>query len=180
MTILAAAAVLTIAMRSVIRPAIVALSAVARRVGDGDFRGAGVGWARDEIGELAARSTTMDITAHKAYTELATKNKELETALQSLQESRQRLELLEQLKGELSKFVPDAVKKLSSRIRTRPSSRRRPSRSRSSSSTSPATRSSPSSSSEKLNQLVQTYFLELSRDHPEPARRRERDGPATA
>ncbi len=47
----------------------------------------------------------------KAYTELATKNKELETALQSLRESRQRLELLEQLKSELSKFVPDAVKK---------------------------------------------------------------------
>src|SRR4029450_5273581 len=47
-----------------------------------------------------------------ADTRLATKHSEVHKALQILEESRQRLELLEQLKGELSKFVPDAVKKL--------------------------------------------------------------------
>src|SRR5262249_29810564 len=48
-------------------------------------------------------------TAHHA---LEDKNRELETALHELRESRQRLALLEQVKGELSKFVPDSVKKL--------------------------------------------------------------------
>src|SRR2546428_10513043 len=48
----------------------------------------------------------------QAYTGLESKNTELATALQNLQESRQRLELLEQLKGELSKFVPESVKRL--------------------------------------------------------------------
>ena len=47
-----------------------------------------------------------------AHQELEHKNTELTTALQNLQESRERLELLEQLKGELSKFVPEAVKRL--------------------------------------------------------------------
>ena len=48
------------------------------------------------------------MTAHlsRAHTELETKNTELATALQSLQESRQRLALTEQLKGELSKVRP--------------------------------------------------------------------------
>src|SRR5439155_11123627 len=48
----------------------------------------------------------------QAYTELESKNTKLVTALQSLQESRQRLELREQLKGELSKFVPESDKRL--------------------------------------------------------------------
>jgi class 3 adenylate cyclase len=48
----------------------------------------------------------------QARADLAAKNTELATALQNLKESRSRLELLEQLKGELSKFVPEAVKQL--------------------------------------------------------------------
>ena len=58
------------------------------------------------------------MTAHlsRAHTELETKNTELATALQSLQESRQRLAALEQLKGELSKFVPTRSSDSSSRI----------------------------------------------------------------
>jgi class 3 adenylate cyclase len=48
----------------------------------------------------------------QAYGELAGKNAELASALENLQESRRRLELLEQLKGELAKFVPESVKKL--------------------------------------------------------------------
>src|SRR5439155_541033 len=112
LTILAAAAVLTVAMSSVVVRPIVALSAVARRIGDGDFEARAPAQARDEIGELGGAFNDMTSRLARAHTELATKNKELETALQNLQESRQRLALLEQLKGELSKFVPDAVKKL--------------------------------------------------------------------
>jgi len=48
----------------------------------------------------------------QAYRDLESKNTELAGALQEVQESRQRLALLEQLKGELAKFVPDSVKKL--------------------------------------------------------------------
>jgi len=112
LTILAAAAVLTVAMSSVVVRPISALSAVARRIGDGDFEARAPAQARDEIGELGGAFNDMTSRLSRAHTELATKNKELETALQNLQESRQRLALLEQLKGELSKFVPDAVKKL--------------------------------------------------------------------
>ena len=48
----------------------------------------------------------------QARADLEAKNTELSGALTSLQESRQRLELMEQLKGELSKFVPESVKKM--------------------------------------------------------------------
>ncbi len=140
LTILAAAAVLTIAMRSVIVRPIVALSAVARRVGDGDFEARASAGARDEIG-------------------LATKNKELETALQSLQESRQRLELLEQLKGELSKFVPDAVKKL---LEQNPNATELAKKTVEVSvvflDIAGYTKLSEQLEARKLNQLVQTYF----------------------
>src|SRR5438552_17660309 len=90
LTILCAAGVLTIAMRSVIVRPIVALSAVARRVGDGDFEARASAGARDEIGELGGAFNDMTSRLTKAYTELATENKELETALPSPQETRQR------------------------------------------------------------------------------------------
>ena len=112
LTILAAATVLTVVMSSVVVRPIGALSTVARRIGDGDFEARAPAAARDEIGELGSAFNDMTSRLAQAHTDLATKNKELETALQNLQESRQRLALLEQLKGELSKFVPDAVKKL--------------------------------------------------------------------
>src|SRR5215467_3590629 len=112
LTILAAATVLTVVMSSVVVRPIGALKAVARRIGDGDFEARAPAAARDEIGELGGAFNEMTSRLAQAHSELATKNKELETALQNLQESRQRLALLEQLKGELSKFVPDAVKKL--------------------------------------------------------------------
>src|SRR5262245_59052034 len=94
LTILCAAGVLTIAMRSVIVRPIVALSAVARRVGEGDFDVRAPAGARDEIGALGGAFNDMTSRLNQAYSELAAKNRELETALQNLQESRQRLELL--------------------------------------------------------------------------------------
>ena len=47
-----------------------------------------------------------------AYAELEEKNKTLDETLHNLQDSMKRVELLEQLKDELSKFVPESVKRM--------------------------------------------------------------------
>ncbi|PYM28345.1 MAG: hypothetical protein DMD78_00310 [Candidatus Rokuibacteriota bacterium] len=112
LTIVAAAGVLTIAMRRVVVRPIGQLSSAARRVGAGDFEARAPVDTRDELGELGAAFNDMTARLATAREELQGKNSELATALQNLQESRERLELLEQLKGELSKFVPEAVKRL--------------------------------------------------------------------
>src|SRR2546428_2629615 len=169
LTILSAAAVLTVAMSAVVVRPIVALSAVARRIGDGDFEARAPAQARDEIGELGGAFNDMTSRLARAHTELATKNKELETALQNLQESRQRLALLEQLKGELSKFVPDAVKKLLERS---PNATELEKRTVEVSvvflDIAGYTKLSEQLDAKRLNQLVQTYFssfLEIIQSH---------------
>jgi class 3 adenylate cyclase len=111
-TIVAAAGVLTVAMRRVVIRPINQLAVTARRVGEGDFEARAPAGARDEIGQLGAAFNDMTGRLATAHQELEHKNTELTTALQNLQESRERLVLLEQLKGELSKFVPEAVKRL--------------------------------------------------------------------
>jgi class 3 adenylate cyclase/HAMP domain-containing protein len=112
LTIVAAAAVLTVAMRRVVVQPIEALGAAARRVGGGDFTARAPAASQDELGQLGAAFNEMTGRLAQAYGDLAGKNTELAAALENLQESRRRLELLEQLKGELSKFVPESVKKL--------------------------------------------------------------------
>jgi class 3 adenylate cyclase/HAMP domain-containing protein len=112
LTIVAAGAVLTVAMRRIVLRPVEQLADVARRVGAGDFSARAPMAARDELGQLGSAFNDMTGRLAEAYTELESKNTELATALQNLQESRQRLELLEQLKGELSKFVPESVKRL--------------------------------------------------------------------
>ncbi len=112
LTIVAAAAVLTVAMRRVVVRPLTQLSDAARRVGAGDFDARAPVTSRDEIGGLGAAFNDMTARLSTARHELEGKNTELATALQHLQESRERLELLEQLKGELSKFVPEAVQRL--------------------------------------------------------------------
>jgi len=169
LTILSAAAVLTIAMRSVVVRPIVALSAVARRIGDGDFQARAPAGARDEIGELGGAFNEMTSRLARAHSDLEAKNTELATALQSLQESRQRLELLEQLKGELSKFVPDAVKKL---LEQNPNATELEKRTVEVSvlflDIAGYTKLSEQLEARRLNQLVQTYFssfLEIIQGH---------------
>jgi class 3 adenylate cyclase/HAMP domain-containing protein len=169
LTILAAAAVLTVATSSVVVRPISALSAVARRIGDGDFEARAPDTARDEIGDLGGAFNDMTSRLAQAHTELATKNKELETALQNLQESRQRLVLLEQLKGELSKFVPDAVKKL---LEQNPNATELEKRTAEVSvvflDIAGYTKLSEQLDAKRLNQLVQTYFssfLEIIQSH---------------
>jgi class 3 adenylate cyclase/HAMP domain-containing protein len=169
LTILAAGAVMTVAMRRVVVQPIGALANVARRVGDGDFDARAPVTSRDEIGGLGVAFNEMTGRLAQARADLETKNAELAGALQSLQESRQRLELLEQLKGELSKFVPESVKKLLERD---------PSATELEKKTAEVsvlfldiagyTKLSEQLEARKLNQLVQTYFtsfLEIIQAH---------------
>jgi len=169
LTILAAAGVLTVAMGSVVVRPIAELSTAARRVGDGDFAARAPAKARDEIGELGGAFNDMTSRLARAHSDLETKNKELETALQNLQESRQRLALLEQLKGELSKFVPDAVKKL---LELNPNATELEKRTVEVSvlflDIAGYTKLSEQLEAKRLNQLVQTYFssfLEIIQSH---------------
>jgi class 3 adenylate cyclase/HAMP domain-containing protein len=169
LTIVAAAGVLAIAMRHVVVRPVDELARVARRIGEGDFEARASGASRDELGELGTALNDMTARLAHAQNELGARNTELATALENLQASRQRLELLEQLKGELSKFVPDAVKELLERDPTATILEKR---------TEEVsvvfldiagyTRLSEQLEPKRLNQLVQTYFssfLEIIRAH---------------
>lgn len=169
LTIVSAAIVLMVAMRLIVVRPIEALGGVARRVGGGDFTARALAGSRDEIGALGAAFNEMTERLAQAHEELAAKNTELESAFHNLQESRQRLELLEQLKGELSKFVPDAVKRL---LEQNPNATELEKKSVEvsvlfldiASYTTLAEQLDP----KRLNQLVQTYFssfLEIIQSH---------------
>ncbi|MGH7384290.1 MAG: adenylate/guanylate cyclase domain-containing protein, partial [Candidatus Rokuibacteriota bacterium] len=159
MTIVTAAAVLAVAMRFVVVRPIHELAAVARRIGGGDFAVRARTGSGDEVAELGGALN--DMTGHlaRAQQDLAARNTELAAALENLQASRQRLEVLEQLKGELSKFVPDAVKELLERD---PSATSLEKRSEEVSvlflDIAGYTRLSEQLEAKRLNQLVQTYF----------------------
>lgn len=169
LTIGAAAAVLAVALRFVVVRPIHELAGVARRIGEGDFAVRARTDAGDELAELGGALN--DMTAHltQAQAELAARNTELATVLENLQASRVRLELLEQLKGELSKFVPDAVKAL---LEQDPTATTLEKRSEEVSvlflDIAGFTRLSEQLEPRRLNQLVQTYFssfLEIVRQH---------------
>lgn len=112
LTILAAAGVLTVAMRRVVIRPVDRLAAAAARVGQGDFEARAPVTSRDELGRLSEAFNDMTGQLAQAYRELEAKNAELERALAEVRESRQRLAVLEQVKGELAKFVPESVKRL--------------------------------------------------------------------
>jgi class 3 adenylate cyclase/HAMP domain-containing protein len=169
LTIVAAGAVMTVAMRRVVVRPINRLAGIARRVGDGDFDARVPATSRDEIADLGHAFNDMTGRLAQARTELETKNAELAGALQSLQESRQRLELLEQLKGELSKFVPESVKRL---LEQDPSAIELEKKAVDVSvlflDIAGYTKLSEQLDTKKLNQLVQTYFtsfLEIIQNH---------------
>jgi class 3 adenylate cyclase/HAMP domain-containing protein len=169
LTVVAAGIVLTVAMRRIILRPVNQLAATARRVGGGDFSARASVTAHDELGELGAAFNEMTSRLAQAYRDLETKNTELGTALQSLQESRQRLELLEQLKGELSKFVPEAVKRL---LEENPNATELEKKNVEVSvlflDIAGYTKLSEQLEAHRLNQLVQTYFssfLEIIQSH---------------
>jgi class 3 adenylate cyclase/HAMP domain-containing protein len=160
---------MTVAMRRVVVHPIDQLAGVARRVGGGDFDARVAVSARDEIGELGIAFNDMTARLAEARNELEHKNTELAATLQSLQESRQRLEVLEQLKGELSKFVPDSVKKLLERDPTATQLEKKAVEvSVLFLDIAGYTKLSEQIEAAKLNQLVQTYFtsfLEIIKNH---------------
>jgi class 3 adenylate cyclase/HAMP domain-containing protein len=169
LTIVAAGIVLTVAMRRIVVSPIDQLAAAARRIGEGDFEARAPVRGSDEIGQLGATFNAMTARLSQAYTELEGKNTELAAALQNLQESRQRLALLEQLKGELSKFVPDAVKKL---LEQNPNATEMEKKTVEVSvlflDIAGYTKLSEQLEARRLNQLVQTYFssfLEIIQAH---------------
>jgi class 3 adenylate cyclase/HAMP domain-containing protein len=169
LTIAAAAGVLALAMRQVVIRPIHQLAQVARRIGEGDFEARAGTASTDEVGELGTALDDMTSRLARAQHELAARNTELATALEHLQASRARLEVLEQLKGELSKFVPDAVKELLERD---PSATALEKRNEEVSvlflDIAGYTRLSEQLEPKRLNQLVQTYFssfLEIIRAH---------------
>ena len=169
LTILAAGGVMTVAMRRVVVQPIDRLAGVARRVGDGDFDARVPVDSRDEIGQLGSAFNDMTSRLAQARTDLEAKNTELSGALTSLQESRQRLELMEQLKGELSKFVPESVKKM---LEESPNATELEKKTVEVSvlflDIESYTKLSEQLDPRKLNQLVQTYFtsfLEIIQAH---------------
>ncbi len=159
LTVLAGAAVLTVAMRRIVVRPLTQLSDAARRVGAGDFDARAPVSSGDEIGRLGAAFNEMTSRLATARQELQGKNTELATALQHLQESRERLALLEQLKGELSKFVPEAVQRL---LEQNPNATELEKKSVEVSvlflDIAGYTRLSEQLEPRRLNQLVQTYF----------------------
>jgi class 3 adenylate cyclase len=169
LTTAVAGGLLAFAMGHVIVRPITALAGAARRVGGGDFGARAPVRSRDEIGQLGLAFNEMTERLSRAHAELAEKNAELSTALKHLQESRQRLELLEQIKGELSKFVPEAVKRL---LEANPNATELEQRAVEVTvlflDITGYTRLSEDLEPRRLNQLVQTYFssyLELIHDH---------------
>lgn len=159
LTIIAAGAVLTVAMGYVVVRPVRRLSQIASRIGAGDFTVRTEAASRDELGQLGRALN--DMTAHlaEARDALAARNAELAETLAHLQASRQRVELLEQLKGELAKFVPDAVKEL---LERNPDATELEKRSEEVSvlflDIAGYTRLSERMDPGRLNSLVQTYF----------------------
>src|SRR5262245_14618965 len=74
LTIVAAAGVLTLAMRRVVVEPVAQLSMAARRVGSGDFDARAPVKTRDELGELGAAFNDMTARLATAHQELASKN----------------------------------------------------------------------------------------------------------
>jgi class 3 adenylate cyclase/HAMP domain-containing protein len=95
----------------VLRP-VARVAAAARRIGGGDFEARVPVGSKDEIGQLGTVINDMTGRLKQAYEELEDKNKTLDETLRNLRDSMKRVELLEQIKGELSKFVPESVKRM--------------------------------------------------------------------
>jgi len=111
-TILAVGLALCLLLRrTVIRP-IQAVAAGAECVGRGEFDHRIGVKSEDEIGALGRAFNDMTSRLQTAYRELSAKNEEFQHALQELRESTERVAFLESLRGQLSKFVPESVKRL--------------------------------------------------------------------
>jgi class 3 adenylate cyclase/HAMP domain-containing protein len=112
LTIFAVTVALLMALgRLVLRP-VARVAAAARRIGGGDFDARVPVDSQNEIGELGSVINDMTGRLKQAYVELEGKNKTLDETLHNLRDSMKQVELLEQLKNELSKFVPESVRRM--------------------------------------------------------------------
>jgi class 3 adenylate cyclase len=112
LTILGVAATVVIFLGRVVLKPIAQVAAAARRMGARDFDVRVATASRDEIGELGSVINDLADRLKAARADLEARNAELATTLQNLTESMKKVELLEQVKGELAKFVPESVKRL--------------------------------------------------------------------
>jgi len=159
MTILGVAASLVLFMGRVVLQPITRVAAAARRIGEGDFGARVALESRDEIGQLGQAINDMAERLKSAHDDLEARNVELADALQSLKESMQKVELLEQVKGELSKFVPESVSRL---LETNPDARELEKREADVSvlflDVEGYTKLSEQLPPQRLNRLIQDYF----------------------
>jgi class 3 adenylate cyclase/HAMP domain-containing protein len=112
LTIATVTATLLLVMGRLVLQPVAHLTSAALRIGDGDFEARVPVDSSDEIGRLGKVINDMSRRLKMAYDDLSGKNKALDEALHNLRESMTRIELLEHIKGELSKFVPEAVKRI--------------------------------------------------------------------
>jgi HAMP domain-containing protein len=168
-TILGLAASMVVFLGRVVLAPIARVAGAARRIGEGDLAARAGVRSADEIGQLGRTIDDMAGHLQAARSELETRNSELASALESLRESSRKLELLEQLKGELSKFVPEAVTRL---LEQRPDARELEKRETDVSvlflDVEGYTRLSEQLPPPRLNRMIQEYFsafLEIIRAH---------------
>ena len=154
--------------RVVLRP-IARVVGAARQIGGGNFTARVAVRNQDEIGELGQAINDMAGNLKNAHENLEARNAELANALDSLKESMQKVELLEQVKGELIKFVPEAVTKL---LEKSPDARELEKREADVSvlflDVEGYTRLSEQLPAQRLNRMIQDYFssfLEIIRAH---------------
>lgn len=112
LTILGVTVVLVVFMGRVVLEPIARVAAAARQIGRGDFGARVAVGSQDEIGELGRVINDMADRLKTAHDALEARNVELAETLRSLKESMRKVELLEQLKSELVKFVPESVTRL--------------------------------------------------------------------
>jgi len=112
LTILALAGTVVAFLGRVVLAPIARVAAVARRIGGDDLAARVAVTSRDEIGELGRAINDMADGLARARGDLESRNAELAAALRDLKASMEKVELLEQVKGELAKFVPESVKRL--------------------------------------------------------------------
>ncbi|HEU4343237.1 MAG TPA: adenylate/guanylate cyclase domain-containing protein [Candidatus Binatia bacterium] len=168
-TILGVALTLVAFMGRVVLRPLAHVASVARQIGGGAFHARVNVKSKDEMGQLGTAINDMSSRLKQAYEDLETKNKTLDETLQSLRDSMKRVELLEQLKGELSKFVPESVKHL---LEKNPDATELEKRERDVSvlflDIAGYTRLSEQMDPKQLNRLVQSYFsafLNIIRGH---------------
>jgi class 3 adenylate cyclase/methyl-accepting chemotaxis protein len=112
LTIVGAVGCLVVLMRQVVLKPLQKVAETAQRIGRGELAAQVAVQTPDEIGHLGLVINEMSQRLQSAHNDLAAKNTELQDALQNLQESLRKVALLEQVKGELTKFVPESVTRL--------------------------------------------------------------------